>query len=48
MSHEMTTHITDNLPQIAKEGIPEKVTIEYVIKKKKNQFYMLSPIAEEL
>lgn len=36
MSHEMTTHITDNLPQIAKEEIPEKVTIEYVIKKNFN------------
>lgn len=32
----MTTHITDNLPQIAKEEIPEKVTIEYVIKKNFN------------
>lgn len=31
MSHEMTIHINENLPQIAKEGIPEKVTIKSVI-----------------
>lgn len=34
MSHEMTIHITENLPQIAKEGTKkENFTIRYVILK---------------